>query len=51
MTKNNKILSQEQSEELLSTLKARFEKNMNRHEGLEWARVQEKLEAHPEKLW
>lgn len=51
MTKNNKMLSQEQSEELLSALKTRFEKNMNRHEDLEWARVQEKLEAHPEKLW
>ncbi|MCZ2260200.1 DUF4256 domain-containing protein [Sporosarcina sp. G11-34] len=51
MTKSNKELSQEQSEELFSTLKARFEKNMNRHEGLEWAKVQEKLEAHTEKLW
>lgn len=37
-------------EELLSVLKARFEKNMNRHEGLEWAKVQAKLKAHPEKL-
>ncbi|MCL4301772.1 MAG: DUF4256 domain-containing protein [Anaerolineae bacterium] len=37
-------------EELLSTLKARFEKNMNRHEGLQWAKVQAKLEAQPEKL-
>ena len=50
MTKSNKKLSQEQIEELFSTLKARFEKNMNRHEGLEWAKVQEKLEVHPEKL-
>jgi hypothetical protein len=37
--------------ELLRTLKARFEKNMNRHKGLEWANVQAKLEANPEKLW
>ncbi len=44
-------LSAEQREELLSTLKARFEKNMERHEGLEWAKVQAKLEAHIEKLW
>jgi hypothetical protein len=36
---------------LLSTLKARFEKNMDRHKGIEWAKVQAKLEANPEKLW
>ncbi|MCM3767052.1 DUF4256 domain-containing protein [Neobacillus niacini] len=48
---NKKELSQEQREELLGTLKARFEKNMNRHEGLEWAKVQEKLEANPDNLW
>ena len=46
-----KALSPEQREELLSTLKARFEKNPNRHAGLEWADVKAKLEAHPEKLW
>ena len=46
-----KELSPEQREELLSALKARFEKNMNRHQGLEWAKVQAKLEANPEKLW
>jgi hypothetical protein len=40
----------EQREELLGTLKARFEKNMNRHKGLEWAPVRAKLEANPEKL-
>ncbi|MGG0238918.1 DUF4256 domain-containing protein [Bacillus rhizoplanae] len=56
MTKRNKIsdkkaLSQEQSEELLRVLKARFEKNMNRHKGLEWAKVQAKLDANTEKLW
>jgi hypothetical protein len=44
-------LSPKQREELLKTLKARFEKNMNRHKGLEWAQVQAKLEARPEKLW
>jgi hypothetical protein len=44
-------LSTELRKELLSVLKARFEKNMNRHEGLEWSKVQTKLEANPEKLW
>jgi hypothetical protein len=44
-------LSQKQRKELLGALKARFEKNMNRHQGLEWPRVQVKLEAHAEKLW
>jgi hypothetical protein len=47
-TKNK--LSSEQREGLLRTLKARFEKNTNRHKGLEWAKVQAKLEASPEKL-
>ncbi|MBM7713258.1 DUF4256 domain-containing protein [Siminovitchia sp. FSL H7-0308] len=56
MTKGNNIssekeLSLEQREELLKTLKARFEKNMDRHKGLEWTKVQEKLEATPLKLW
>ncbi|WP_223553098.1 DUF4256 domain-containing protein [Lysinibacillus sphaericus] len=51
MTKKNKELSPEQREELLKTLKARFEKNMNRHKDLEWAEVQAKLEANTEKLW
>src|SRR4030042_7146880 len=46
-----KELSPEQGEELLKALKARFEKNMNRHEGIEWAKVQAKLEANTEKLW
>jgi len=41
----------QQREELLRALKARFEKHMNRHKGLEWANVQAKLEAHTEKLW
>ena len=48
---NKKKLSPEQHEELLKTLKARFEKNMNRHKGLEWAKVQAKLETNTEKLW
>jgi hypothetical protein len=46
-----KKLPPERREELLRTLKARFEKNMDRHKGLEWTEVQAKLEAHPEKLW
>jgi len=46
-----KELSAKQREELLKTLKARFEKNMNRHRGVEWAKVQAKLEASPAKLW
>jgi len=55
---NKKQLSPEQCEEILSVLKARFENNMNRHKGLEWAKVQAKLEAclsgrqaNTEKLW
>jgi hypothetical protein len=48
---NKKELSPEQRTELLSTLKARFEKNINRHKGLEWAKVQEKLEVDVKKLW
>jgi hypothetical protein len=44
-------LSKKQREELLRALKARFEKNMSRHKGLEWAQVQAKLEANTEKLW
>jgi hypothetical protein len=47
---NKKDLSPEQRKELLGALKARFEKNMNRHKGLEWAQVQAKLEANAEKL-
>jgi hypothetical protein len=50
-TRTRKNLSPEQREELLRALKARFEKNMNRHKGLEWAKVQAKLEANAEKLW
>jgi hypothetical protein len=48
---NKKKLSSEQIEELLKILKARFEKNMNRHTGLKWFKVQAKLETNSEKLW
>jgi len=48
--KTKKKLSSAEREELLRVLKARFEKNMNRHKGLEWAKVQTKLEANPA-LW
>jgi len=49
--KNRKELSPEQREELIKTLKVRFEKNKSRHTGLEWANVQSKLEADADKLW
>jgi hypothetical protein len=49
--RNKKELSPEQGEELLRTLKARFEKNMNRHKGIEWEKVQARLEAKIENLW
>ncbi|CAG5074719.1 hypothetical protein DYBT9623_05407 [Dyadobacter sp. CECT 9623] len=49
--KNKKQLSSEQSAELIETLRTRFEKNKNRHKGIDWAKVQEKLEAKPDKLW
>jgi hypothetical protein len=48
---NKKELSPEVREELLRVLKTRFEKNMNRHKGLEWTKVQAKLEDNTEKLW
>ena len=48
---NKNELSPDQREKLLKALKARFEKNMYRHKGLEWAKVQARLEAHAEKLW
>jgi hypothetical protein len=51
VVKTKKELSPEQREELLSALKSRFERNMNRHKGLEWAKAHAKLEANPEKLW
>lgn len=46
-----KKLSQDEFNELLKTLKTRFEENMSRHEGIEWANVQAKMDKHPEKLW
>ena len=51
MKSAKKELSSKQQEELLATLKARFEKNMARHEGVAWDKVQARLEANPEKLW
>lgn len=48
---SKKVLLLQEREDLLKTLKARFEKNMNRHEGRKWAEVQVKLEAEPVKLW
>lgn len=45
------LLSSVQREELLDVLRVRFEKNSKRHKGLEWSKVQARLEAHPEKLW
>jgi len=51
ITASKKELSPEQREELLRALKARFEKNMNRHKGLEWAKVRARLEANTDKLW
>ena len=49
--KKSREINAKQREELLNTLKARFEKNMKRHEGVEWAKVQSKLEACGDKLW
>lgn len=52
MKKHMKLHGTEQAgEELIKALEVRFEKNMSRHKGLEWAKVQAKLEADPEKLW
>jgi hypothetical protein len=50
-TAPKKEMSSEQYEELLRILRIRFEENMNRHEGLGWAKIQTKMEANPEKLW
>jgi hypothetical protein len=51
MKSSTEELPPKQREELLKVLKARFEKNMNRHKGLDWAKVQARLEAKPDKLW
>ena len=48
---NLRELSQKQTENLLAILKLRFEKNMHRHNGIEWAKVQAKLTSNKEKLW
>jgi len=50
-TRDKKKLSSEESAKLCNAVKARFEKNMNRHQGLQWTKVQARLEANPEKLW
>ena len=50
-SKPSKKLSPDQRETLLTTLRTRFEKNLNRHKGIEWAKLHEKLEASPDKLW
>ncbi len=49
--KSNKVLSTEQQSEILNILQERFHKNMQRHAGLDWAKIQAKLEANPAKLW
>lgn len=51
MSKTTKQLTSEQQESLLKVLKARFEKHMDRHKGIQWDDVQTRLEAHPKKLW
>jgi hypothetical protein len=51
MTSNKKKLSAEHRDELLKVLQTRFEKNRSRHKGIEWSKVQAKLEAAPAKLW
>ncbi|VYU47426.1 DUF4256 family protein [Clostridium tertium] len=51
MEKEKRELSPEQCEELIGVLKERFEKNINRHKGIEWDKVEEKLEDNTKKLW
>jgi len=51
MNGNKRKLTAQKIEELLRVLKARFDKNMNRHKTLEWAQIQAKLEANSEKMW
>lgn len=50
-TSDKTQLSPKQRDQLLSALKARFEKNLGRHKGLDWAKVQARLEARPDQLW
>jgi Protein of unknown function (DUF4256) len=51
MNRSKKALSSKEQVALLSTLKVRFEKNMNRHKGVEWAKIEARLKANPGKLW
>lgn len=51
MKSNKKSISPSESKKLIEVLKTRFEKNLNRHKGIEWTKVQTKLEANPTKLW
>ncbi|MBL7700306.1 MAG: DUF4256 domain-containing protein [Chitinophagaceae bacterium] len=51
MSNTKSKLTKEQSDKILNTLKARFQKNMDRHRGIEWSKVQEKIESNPTKLW
>ena len=51
MKSNTKVLPPAAKKELLATLKSRFEKNMNRHKGVDWTKLEAKLEANPAKLW
>ena len=51
MNSNERQLAPERREELLGALEARFEQNVNRHKGLQWANVRARLEANPDKLW
>ena len=51
MNRKKQKLSPKESDELLKILKSRFEKNMNRHKGLNWKKIAEKLDKNPEKLW
>lgn len=51
MKKSEKVVAPDEREDLLETLKTRFEKNIDRHKGVKWEKVQEKLEANPDKLW
>ncbi len=48
---NKKTITPKQIDELLKTVRSRFHDNMHRHNGVEWKKIQSKLEAHPEKLW
>lgn len=51
MENNTRLLTAEQNQKLLAALQVRFEKNVGRHAGIEWAKVKARLEAQPEKLW